>query len=277
VSITQPSSNASFTIGAPISLKANATDSNGSVVRVDYYATTISGPIAFSTIGPEWTATWNTSAIAPGSYTLTAVATDNGGATGTSTGIPITLVASNTPVPPPWVTQDIGNVGLAGSAAFSAGTWTVNGSGANIAASADAFRFVYQTLPADGQIIARVASIQSTQEWTKVGLMIRDGLASNARNVSLLVTPSGYLYFQYRYSAGGTTSSTIAAVHLPVWLKLTRAGSTITVAYSSNGITYSTLGVATSFTSGPVMVGLAVSSSSTSVLATGTFDNVTGP
>src|SRR6185295_17935228 len=199
VSITQPTANATFTVGNAVTLKATATDTNGSVTRVDYYATTITGTIAFSTTGPDWTGTWNTTAVAPGTYTLTAVATDNGGATGTSAGIPITLQAGAAQgLPAPWQTQDVGTVGLAGSATVAAGTYTLKGSGAGISGSSDAFLFAYQSLPGDGQIIARVTGIQSTQDFAKVGVMIREGLTPGARNASLMLTPSGLLYFQYR-------------------------------------------------------------------------------
>ena len=51
-------------------------------------------------------------------------------------------------LPAPWLTQDIGTVGLAGTASFQAGTGTysVTGAGADIWGTADAFRFVYQPL-----------------------------------------------------------------------------------------------------------------------------------
>src|SRR6185436_9801660 len=204
---------------------------------------------------------WNTTAVAPGTYTLTAVATDNGGATGTSAGIPITLQAGAAQgLPAPWQTQDVGTVGLAGSATVAAGTYTLKGSGAGISGSSDAFLFAYQSLPGDGQIIARVTGIQSTQDFAKVGVMIREGLTPGARNASLMLTPSGLLYFQYRTWSSGTTQSVIASAHTPTWVKLTRTGSTLTAAYSTDGVTYTGLGAQGFTFGGPLVIGLAVSS-----------------
>jgi hypothetical protein len=41
-------------------------------------------------------------------------------------------------LPSPWVSEDIGSPGAAGSATYSSGTFTVNGSGADIAGTSDA-------------------------------------------------------------------------------------------------------------------------------------------
>jgi acid phosphatase len=44
----------------------------------------------------------------------------------------------------PWLNQDVGVTGQAGSASFASGTFTVSGSGADIWGTSDAFQFVYQ-------------------------------------------------------------------------------------------------------------------------------------
>ena len=91
--------------------------------------------------------------------------------------------ASVTPtvnVPSPWLTRDIGAVGLAGWASFTNGIFTVIGSGADIGSAADAFRFVQVTNSGDCAIIARVtsASVEDINPWSKAGVMIREGLAN---------------------------------------------------------------------------------------------------
>ncbi len=86
-SITSPAANAAFDAPAGITISASATDSDGSISKVEFYNGTallgsdISSPYSFS---------WGN--VAAGSYTLTAKATDNSGATTTST--PITIQAS---------------------------------------------------------------------------------------------------------------------------------------------------------------------------------------
>jgi hypothetical protein len=79
VSITSPANTATFNVGSSITINASATDADGSITSVAFYnGTTLLGT---STVAP-YTYTWATPAV--GSYALTAVATDNSGATTTS-------------------------------------------------------------------------------------------------------------------------------------------------------------------------------------------------
>ena len=111
-------------------------------------------------------------------------------------------------LPAPWLTQDVGTVGLAGSATFQAGTGTysVTGAGADIWGTADAFRFVYQPLSGDGQIVARVATVQNTNAWVKAGVMIRTALTSDSAQAMMMVTPGKGNNFQRRTAAGGVST-----------------------------------------------------------------------
>jgi hypothetical protein len=92
-----------------------------------------------------------------------------------------------------WQTQNVGSVGVAGSAGydFNAGTFAVGGSGVDIWGTADSFRYTYQTLTGDGYLLARVASQGNTDGWAKAGVMIRDSLAGRLRVTCWsLVVPS---------------------------------------------------------------------------------------
>jgi hypothetical protein len=86
VSLTSPANGASFTAPARIPLAATAADPDGSVARVEFFngATKLSE----DTSAP-YTGQWNTGAA--GTYTLTARATDNSGATTTSSPVTITV------------------------------------------------------------------------------------------------------------------------------------------------------------------------------------------
>ncbi len=97
----------------------------------------------------------------------------NHGLTGPpSAGVAITVNPGGGGLPPPWVAQDVGNVGAAGSTSESSGTFTLKGAGADIYGTADAFQFVWQPLSGDGQIVARIVSIQNVNAWAKAGVMI---------------------------------------------------------------------------------------------------------
>jgi Domain of unknown function (DUF1929)/Bacterial Ig domain len=90
VSLTSPANNATFTSPAKISLAATASDLDGTVARVEFFNGTTK--LGEDTSAP-YTFRWNVGAA--GSYTLTARATDNAGATTTST--PVTITVSKKP------------------------------------------------------------------------------------------------------------------------------------------------------------------------------------
>ena len=92
VTITNPADGASFVAGANIPIQAAASDADGSVTRVDFFAN--GAPIGSSS-GPAFSTTFNH--VAAGSYRLTAVAVDNTGATTTSAPVNIVAVAGNVP------------------------------------------------------------------------------------------------------------------------------------------------------------------------------------
>ena len=84
--LTAPAAGASFFYGTPISLTANANDTNGSVVGVDFMdGATVIGSDSSAPYAVTWT---NAPA---GTRILTAVATDNQGAPGTSPPVTITV------------------------------------------------------------------------------------------------------------------------------------------------------------------------------------------
>ncbi len=180
------------------------------------------------------------------------------------------------PVPPPWQTQDIGAVGVAGSSLYAAGVFTVSGAGADIQGSADAFRFDYMTVTGDCTIIARVTSVPNPDPWSKAGVMIRSNLVANAANAFIAVTPGNGVTWQSRSSPGGGTSwNQTGGLNAPYWLKLVRNGSIFTGYRSPDGANWTPQGTNTIMMSNPVLVGLALTSHNSSSLGTATFDNVT--
>jgi hypothetical protein len=90
VSLTSPASGSSYVEPATISLAANAADSDGSIAKVEFYAGTLKIGEALSA---PYTLSW--SGVTAGSYTLTAVATDNLGAKTTSAAVGVTVTAAS--------------------------------------------------------------------------------------------------------------------------------------------------------------------------------------
>jgi hypothetical protein len=89
VSLTAPSDGASFAAGAAITVSASAQDADGTIARVEFRAgSTVIGSDTTSPYSVSW-------ANAPaGTHSLTAIATDNAGATTTSSARTITVAAA---------------------------------------------------------------------------------------------------------------------------------------------------------------------------------------
>ena len=124
--------------------------------------------------------------------------------TGTFSGL--SMGASAPLVPAPWTAKDLGNPGVAGTATESGGTFTVTGAGTDIFNSSDQFQYVYQPVTGDTQVVARVASLQAANSWSKAGVMIRADLTASAANAAMFATASGSWVSQERLLAGGTTT-----------------------------------------------------------------------
>ena len=95
VSITAPTSGASLV--GPATLSANATDSLG-VTQVQFQldGANVGAPVTGA--GPSYSTSWDTTTAPNGMHNLTAIATDAGGNTGTSSIVSVTI---NNPVTPP--------------------------------------------------------------------------------------------------------------------------------------------------------------------------------
>jgi endonuclease/exonuclease/phosphatase family metal-dependent hydrolase/regulation of enolase protein 1 (concanavalin A-like superfamily) len=178
-------------------------------------------------------------------------------------------------LPTPWVSQNVGSVGVAGSASYASGTFTINGSGADIWGTADSFRYVYQTLNGDGTIVARVTGIENTSPFSKAGVMIRETLNANSAHAMLDVKPDGTLEFMKRSTAGGSTTYLGGGAQSPpTWIKLTRAGSQFTAYMSANGTTWTQVGTTTLSIAATALIGVVVCAHDNTTLNTSTFDNV---
>jgi hypothetical protein len=183
--------------------------------------------------------------------------------------------SQTTTLPEPWRSQDIGAVGQPGSATHTDGMFTVSGSGADVWGTADAFHFVYRPLAGDGTIVAEVASIVGSQAWTKMGVMIRASTSASAAHAFMLVSRGKGLAFQRRTANGASSTHTSGgAGTAPRWVKLTRAGTTITAYASIDGQAWTRVGSDTFAMPADVLVGIAAHSHDTTRLATAVFDHV---
>lgn len=98
VAISAPANGSIFATGANITLGANASDSDGSITKVEFFRGGTS--LGVDTSAP-YGVTWSNAAA--GNYSLTAVATDNQNATSTSAAVTVTVQATQNDTTPPSV------------------------------------------------------------------------------------------------------------------------------------------------------------------------------
>ena len=99
------------------------------------------------------------------------------------------------------------------------------GSGQDIWYASDQFHYAYQALSGDGQIVARVTTVQNTNVWAKVGVMIRESTDPGSPYAFMLVTPGSGVASQHRLApAINATGPTVSGIAAPVWLEVARSG-----------------------------------------------------
>lgn len=269
VTLTSPVEGAAFTLPAALTLTASASDANGSIARVDFYA---GGKLVGSDTASPYAVGW--SVPAAGSYSLYAVARDNHGATATSAVIAVSAVAAGA-LPVPWTSMDVGGPALNGNARYQSGVYTVTAAGTGIAGTADQFHFIYRTLDGDGQMILRVGSLQKLSGLEKAGVMIRAELTGGAPHAFSRISTTGGFAFERRRTTGGTSTTTAGDARLaPCFLKIVRAGSTFTAYSSVDGVQWKVMGSDTIAMPALVYVGAAATSQKAASLIAATFTNL---
>ncbi len=188
-------------------------------------------------------------------------------------------------LPSPWETVDIGYTKKGGSASYSCTTFTVAGSGVDIGAGGkgskkktDDLRYVYQQVLSgkDCSLVARVMTISNTDAGALAGVMIRESLAVDARELGVFVTPSQGVKSKSRLTTGGaTTTTTVAGKVVPIWVKVERVGTDLKCYYSADGSNWGTAVATQTGSTGALYIGLAVCSHDKGKLCTATFESVT--
>jgi len=117
----------------------------------------------------------------------------------------------------------------------------MSAAGADVWGSADEVRYAYKRLNGDGSIVAKIESVDNTNDWTKVGVMIRETLDTSSTHAFMALTPNGRRAFQNRPVTNGASSSAhsgTGAITLPYWVKIERTGNELTAYHSADGVTW---------------------------------------
>ena len=161
-----------------------------------------------------------------------------------------------------------------------AGTYTMTGSGTDITGPADEFHFAYKMLTGAGSIVARVESIQNTNQWAKAGVMIRETLDPGSTHAMAFVTPAQGVVYEYRIATGADNAGAAGqetGITAPHWVKIERSISgSFTASHSTNGTTWQTLGIPANIQmSANVYIGLALTSHDAALTCEAVLSNVT--
>jgi hypothetical protein len=186
-----------------------------------------------------------------------------------------------------------GNPGSVGSFIEGpTGTYTMTASGADIWNQADEFHFAYKMLTGTGSIVAKVESVDRTDNWAKAGVMIRETLDDGSKFAAIYITPTladgtatNGCRFQARMDTNvdATSDSGVAtdeqmAIVAPYWVKLERdISGNFRASYSANGSTWQQMSwnPQNISMSSNVYVGLALTSHNAGATCEAVFSNVT--
>lgn len=150
--------------------------------------------------------------------------------------VKINLVAKSNPCYP-WLSSDIGNVALPGSFTCNGKSFILKASGTDIWNTADGFRFAYQYVRGNCEMIARIDSLQATNEWAKGGVMIRESLHPNSKMAIVCLTPGQGACAQYRINTNTEAEGfePVTGIKPPYWVKLNRTGDSCIFHISADG------------------------------------------
>jgi hypothetical protein len=203
--------------------------------------------------------------------------------------------------PRDWAQQDIGVLSLwyrgyaasvGGFAEDPAGTYTMTASGADIWGQADEFHFAFKQLGfGPCTIIAKVESVDLTNNWAKAGVMVRDTLDAGSKFAAVYITPTNDdgtatngCRFQARLEADvdAVSDTSVAtdeqkAITAPYWVKLERGMAPLYNGfYSLDGVTWVPMSWNPQIipTDGDDYVGLALTSHDAALTCEAVFSNV---
>jgi outer membrane protein assembly factor BamB len=184
--------------------------------------------------------------------------------------------------PDTWMCSDVGFKAslLSGTQMYDNGSWLLQAAGADIANTSDQFHAVWQKLTNNGNVSARVTSIKQLNDYSKAGVMLREGEDPGSRFYAIFTTPQKGLVVEYREVQGGNAALIDIPLSdqtkIPVYLKVTREGDLFNAYYSQDGVNWTvvegqqkTIPMSTT-----LFAGLALTSHSQTNIGTATIDSV---
>ena len=211
VSITSPTSGAVFAAGSNILITAVASDSDGTVTKVDFY----NGTTLLGTVGSA-PYTFTVSNAAGGSYALTAVATDNSGSTTTSSAVSVIVDAP----PAVSISAPANNTGFAANSTI---TFTAN--------ATDSDGSVAKVQYFNGStLIGTATAAPYNVAWASVASGAYTVTAQATDNLGLVKTSAPIIVVVTQLTVSITSPAQNARIRNPVTIKATASDSNSTIA-----------------------------------------------
>ena len=171
--------------------------------------------------------------------------------------------------------QDIGENPEKGKTEFANGEYRITGGGANIWGAVDAFQFVSKRMTGDAVLTADIKfEGAGVNAHRKAVLMFRQDLTPGSAYADVAVHGDGLTSLQYRAAGGGPTVEVRAPVTAPTRIRIERRGDAFTMYTGNPGEELKQQGTANVTLTGPLYVGIGVSSHDAKVLETAVFTNV---
>lgn len=185
-----------------------------------------------------------------------------------------------TDAPSPWISSDVGNVDAAGSICYIDGMFEIGASGSRIGGKSDSYYFTYQQMSGDGEIIARVESLENTNNNAKAAVMLRSSLDRKSifAMTTIISNPYGIgtmAAMEYRKGYGNKSKiEGSTSIQTPQYIRIVRSGNHITSYTSSANGNWQQIGSENVNLGTDIYVGLASSSNRNGVISISEFSDV---
>jgi len=163
----------------------------------------------------------------------------------------------------PFALADVGSEAPLGSIAWDGDALLVTAGGDGTRGTNDQFVFGYQQYAGDFDVRVRVTDISLGDVWSRAALIARESIATDARFVAVIATPTlAGCFLEWRRTNGFPVERAGSyPPNLPdVWLRLKRAGNSFSAYAGNDSVSWSKLGDLTLSLNSNVLVGMGVAS-----------------
>jgi regulation of enolase protein 1 (concanavalin A-like superfamily) len=195
--ITSPAGGAGYLAPATISITASAADSDGTIAGVDFY----SGAVLIGTDSSSpYSVTWSN--VAAGTYTLTAVARDNGGASTRSAAVGVTVTVAPSSTPVVFVQQAGMDAGTVSSATRAFPSPNATGNFVAVIVRAGGLDKVLTITDTNGNQYRRAVQFNVARDGVSFAIFYAENIVGGPNSVRVSVSSQGTLRFSILEYAG---------------------------------------------------------------------------